>query len=64
MTNLEEIGMTSCRPIDSLIDLNQKLIAYQGEPYSDSERYRRLVGKLIYLTITRPNISFVVSVVS
>ncbi|RDX62509.1 putative mitochondrial protein, partial [Mucuna pruriens] len=36
----------------------------QGEPYSDPERYRRLVGKLIYLTITRPDISFAVGVVS
>jgi len=61
---LEETCMTSCRPIDSPVDLNQKLMADQGEPYSDPERYRRLVGKLIFLTITRPDISFAVSVVS
>ncbi|RDX85256.1 putative mitochondrial protein, partial [Mucuna pruriens] len=36
----------------------------QGEPYSDPQRYRRLVGKLIYLTITRLDISFAVGVVS
>ncbi|RDY10922.1 Copia protein, partial [Mucuna pruriens] len=35
-----------------------------GEPYSDPKRYRRLVGKLIYLTITRPDISFAMGVVS
>ncbi|RVW30600.1 Retrovirus-related Pol polyprotein from transposon RE1 [Vitis vinifera] len=36
----------------------------QGEPLGDLGRYRRLVGKLNYLTITRAYISFPVSVVS
>ncbi|RVW12305.1 Retrovirus-related Pol polyprotein from transposon RE2 [Vitis vinifera] len=36
----------------------------QGEPLGDPGRYRRLVGNLNYLTITRPDISFPVSVVS
>jgi len=54
----------ACRPIDSPMDPNQKLMADQDEPYSNPERYKRLVQKLIYLTITRPNISFTISVVS
>ncbi|KAL2329865.1 hypothetical protein Fmac_017446 [Flemingia macrophylla] len=61
---LKETGMTDCRPTDSPMDPNQKLVDVQGEPYEDSGRYRRLVGKLIYLTITRPDISFAVGVVS
>ena len=46
------------------MDPNVKLIPGQGEPLRDPGRYRRLVGKLNYLTITRPDISFLVSVVS
>jgi len=61
---LEETAMTDCRPVDSPMDPNQKLMANQGEPFSDPKRYRRLVGKLIYLTITRPDLSFAVGVVS
>nr|KYP40916.1 hypothetical protein KK1_037742 [Cajanus cajan] len=56
--------MTDCRPIDSPMDPNQKLMTNQGEPFTDPERYRRLVRKLIYLTITRPYLSFVVGIVS
>ncbi|XP_052728811.1 secreted RxLR effector protein 161-like [Vigna angularis] len=56
--------MIDCRPVDSPMDPNQKLRTEEGELFSDPERYRRLVGKLIYLTITRPDLSFAVGVVS
>ena len=56
--------MVNCKPVDTPMDPNIKLLLGQGEPFSDPERYRRLVGKLNYLTITRPDIAFVVSVVS
>ncbi|RVW79609.1 Retrovirus-related Pol polyprotein from transposon TNT 1-94 [Vitis vinifera] len=61
---LEETGMLDCKPIDTPMDPNVKLVPGQGEPLGDPGRYRRLVGKLNYLTITRPDISFPVSVVS
>lgn len=61
---LKETCMLDCRLVDSPMDPNLKLLPSQGEPYSDPERYRRLVGKLIYLTITRQGISFAVGVVS
>ncbi|RVW25594.1 Retrovirus-related Pol polyprotein from transposon TNT 1-94 [Vitis vinifera] len=61
---LEETGMLDCKPVDTPMDPNVKLVPGQGEPLGDPGRYQRLVGKLNYLTITRPDISFPVSVVS
>ena len=61
---LEETGMLDCKPVDTSMDPNVKIVPGQGEPLRDPWKYRRLVGRLNYLTITRPNISFPVSVVS
>ena len=61
---LEEIGMLDCKPVDTHMDPSVKLVLGQGEPPRDLRRYRRLVGRLNYLTITRPDISFPMSVVS
>ena len=61
---LEETGMLDYKPVDTPMDPNVKLVPGQGESLGDPERYRRLVGKLNYLTITRPDISFPISVVS
>ena len=64
MNSLEETGLLNAKPVDTPMDPNVKLLPNQGERLFDSERYRRLVGKLNYLTVTRPDISFAVSVVS
>ncbi|RVX02403.1 Retrovirus-related Pol polyprotein from transposon RE1 [Vitis vinifera] len=42
---LEEIGMLDCKPVDTPMDPNVKLVPGQGEPLGDPGRYRRLVGK-------------------
>ncbi|XP_043710479.1 secreted RxLR effector protein 161-like [Telopea speciosissima] len=41
-----------------------KLVAEEGDVLDDPKQYRRLVGKLNYLTFTRPGIAFPLSVVS
>ncbi len=46
------------------MDPNVKLYMDQGELLSNPEGYRRLVGKLNYLTITHSNISFAFNIVS
>ena len=61
---LEEIRMLDCKSVDTFMDPNVKIVPGQREPLRDPGRYRRLVRKLNYLTITRPDISFPVSVIS
>lgn len=61
---LKEIGMLSCKPADTLMDSTVKLGKSEGEKLTDKERYQRLVGKLIYLAHTRPDITFAVNTAS
>ncbi|XP_024310449.1 uncharacterized protein LOC106866887 isoform X2 [Brachypodium distachyon] len=60
---LTETGMTGCRPAFTPIEANQRLTKDGGSPV-DREQYQRLVGRLIYLSHTRPDLAFAVSVVS
>ncbi|XP_058741436.1 secreted RxLR effector protein 161-like [Vicia villosa] len=60
---LKETGMSGCRLADTPMDPNAKLWR-EGSVPIDTGRYQRLVGKLIYLSHTRPDIAFSVSVVS
>ncbi|KAA0053629.1 Beta-galactosidase [Cucumis melo var. makuwa] len=61
---LTETDMLGCRPADTPIEFNCKLGNSDDQVPVDKEQYQRLVGKLIYLSHTRPDISFAVSVVS
>jgi hypothetical protein len=55
--------MLGSRPACTPIEQNHRLANDSGEPV-DREQYQRLVGRLIYLSHTRPDIAFAVSVVS
>ena len=59
---LEETGLLESKLVETPMDLHVKLYEDQGELLSNPERYRRLVGKLNYLTITHPY--FAVNVLS
>ena len=61
---LDETGLLGAKPVETPMDPNVKLCVDQGELLPNPDQYRRLVGKLNYLTITRPDISFAVSLVS
>ena len=60
---LKDKGFINFKPISTAIDQNHKLIEEEDETI-DTETYQRLIGRLIYLSNTRPNISYSISVLS
>ena len=53
-------GLIDNKTIDTPVELNAHLTPTGGKPLSNPSLYRRLVGNLIYLTVTRLDISYVV----
>ena len=52
---LKDARMIACKPCKIPMDQNLKLSKYHGQLLVDPGIYRRLVGRLLYLTITRPD---------
>jgi len=61
---INECGLLGSKPAAFPIEQNHKLALASGAPLSDSTQYRHLVGRLIYLTITRPDLSYAVHILS
>lgn len=61
---LKEFDMIDCKPLKLPMDSHTKLAIDQGIPLDDPEPYRRAVGRLIYLSISRPDISYIVQLLS
>ena len=61
---LQEGGVLNHKPYKLPMDPNLKLQADVGTPMTDPEVYRRFIGKLIYLTVTRPDICYTVQLLS
>ena len=64
MDMLSKYGMADCKPISMPLDVNAKLSAEKGDVVEDVTMYRKIVGSLIYLTITRPDLSYSVGLES
>ncbi|RVX11618.1 Retrovirus-related Pol polyprotein from transposon RE1 [Vitis vinifera] len=56
--------MSECQPIDTPIEEGLKLCVEPNHVSTDKGRYQRLVGRLMYLAHTRPDLAYALSVVS
>ena len=61
---LKETGLLGCKPIETPMEPNLRLQLASVDKVVNRDQYQRLVGRLIYLSHTRPDITFAVSVVS
>jgi hypothetical protein len=61
---LADSGTLPSKPLKLPLEQNFKLTKTSGAPLSDPSSYRRLIGRLLYLTIIRPDICYLVQILS
>lgn len=61
---ITEAGLLGSKPVAFPIEQHHQLGLAEGPLLPDPARYRRLVGRLIYLLATRPDITYAVHVLS
>ena len=60
---LKDSGILGAKPVNFSMEQNKQL-SDAGDLLKDPSQYRRLVGRLIYLTITQPDIMYSVYMLS
>lgn len=61
---LQEAGLLGSKPVSFLMEQNHRLASDDSTLLDDLSAYCRLVGRLIYLTITRPELYYSVHILS
>lgn len=57
---LEDTGFLASKHVVSPMDLMAHLSASDGDILADASQYRRLIGRLLYLNLSRPDIMYAV----
>ena len=55
---LADTCLLASKPVSIPMEQSTKFSNSIGEPVSDISQYKRIIGKLFYLTLTRPNICY------
>nr|XP_016468537.1 PREDICTED: uncharacterized mitochondrial protein AtMg00810-like [Nicotiana tabacum] len=70
---VSDMGLGGTKPAATPVDLNQRFTSQEYDQHTgargdeslpDASAYQRIIGRLLYLTITRPDISYVVQTLS
>ncbi|KAL9293974.1 putative RNA-directed DNA polymerase [Arabidopsis thaliana] len=63
---ISETGLLGVKPVSFPLEQNHNLSFAVGDTFEGqaASRYRRLVGRLVYLGVTRPELSYVMHTVS
>jgi hypothetical protein len=61
---LDRASLTDQRIAETPMELNVHLTPADGEPIEDPTGYHHIVGSLVYLSVTRPHISYSVHILS
>lgn len=61
---ITEVGLLCAKPAGTPLDQNHRLAVPAGSLLDNPDQYRRLVGRLIYLCYTRPELSYSVHTLS
>lgn len=61
---IAEMGLLGTKPYLTPVEQNHHLALDDGLLYSDPQQYRRLVGRLVYLSHTRPELSYPIHILS
>ena len=64
MEILKRFDMLDCKSMVTPMDTNLKLLSDESPELVDMTQYRHIIGSLMYLTNTRPDICFAVNTLS
>ncbi|XP_013729639.1 uncharacterized mitochondrial protein AtMg00810-like [Brassica napus] len=61
---IADTGMLGCKPVSIPLEQYHQLATDNGPVMTDPKKYRRLVGRLVYLSITRPELCYTIHLLS